>query len=375
MTNEYEKLKPPSHRTSQTQLNMPGEHSQTNSLASLQIQSSGAQEENPEHKENVESRNCTDNKPRHLSHIAKIQAQVGAGNNRGSGLSFTHRLIAIVLAILMLISGPKCHYNYERLVKTLGDLRRGETVPLPQEFVPPLSHNKAFTDHPSKSHTNEDLIKTFEHNYDNIRLKDVINRTPNCSCVNSMSHKCKVHLNQTLLMVYDKPNERGVSLCTGKEKLTLMLTIRCGWNNCGSRKSGKKWTLLNVSRSNQRKQDTMGEPTAGVSESRSETFLSALLGMKCSCHLAEAGRVFSGGSIKRLPPPSKGRVPIDGKWHTKTSEKYYTNPKVGVLLSYKLSIPLFFMHFKCKLLHAESISVQHERQQTLTGLLNLFNYP
>ncbi|KAA0194812.1 hypothetical protein HAZT_HAZT009394 [Hyalella azteca] len=39
------------------------------------------------------------------------------------------------------------------------------------------------------------------------------------------------------------------------------------------------------------------------------------------------GRIVSGGNIAKLPPPSRGRIPIDGKYKTETSKKYYNNPK------------------------------------------------
>lgn len=48
----------------------------------------------------------------------------------------------------------------------------------------------------------------------------------------------------------------------------------------------------------------------------------------CRCSLASAVRILSGGSINKLPPPSRGRIPIDGKYPTETAKKYYNNPKV-----------------------------------------------
>ena len=47
--------------------------------------------------------------------------------------------------------------------------------------------------------------------------------------------------------------------------------------------------------------------------------------------LASARRMVSGGSIRKLPPPKKGHVPIDGKYKTETSKKYYQNPKVRLI--------------------------------------------
>ena len=55
----------------------------------------------------------------------------------------------------------------------------------------------------------------------------------------------------------------------------------------------------------------------------------------CGCvGFASAGRSLGGGSIKRLPPPTRGRIPIDGKYPTETAKKYYNNPKVFDMVIY-----------------------------------------